>query len=291
MRVIIHAAVTVGALLMVVGSASAQAPAGLGTEEFGLSQRELVQAIEKVETLISKCMREQGFEYIAADYLTVRQGMSADKTLPGLDEEEFVKQYGWGVSTLYTGQAPQLAEGYSPAKVGLGKRNVQIFRKLSPADQVAYNRALLGANTDATFAVGLETEDFSRCAGCTRTAVAQVFKPDELKPTYYNPKDALVNKDSRMKAALRYYTTEMRKAGFDYSHPDDLEADIRERLAAITEGSTVLVEKLSPEQRAALRELQDFERRLAVKNRELKLEVFEPLEESILRDLFPREVK
>jgi len=263
----------------------------MGTEEFGLTPAQLVQAIEKVEALISKCMREQGFEYVAADYNTVRKGMAADKNLPGLSEEEFIAKYGFGVSTLYTGQPPQLAKGYSPAKVGLGERNVQIYKNLSPADQVGYNRALFGENIGETLAVGLEKEDFSRTGGCTRKAIEQVFEPEQLKATYYNPKDALVNKDPRMKAALRYYAREMRKAGFEYNHPDEVERDIRERLAAFTNGGTTPVEKMSPEQRAALKKLQDYERRVAAKNFELQKEVLEPVEEKILEELFARKPK
>ena len=51
------------AVLLAPAIAAAQAPApkGLGTEEFGMSPRELVQAIEKTEALIAQCMREQGF--------------------------------------------------------------------------------------------------------------------------------------------------------------------------------------------------------------------------------------
>src|SRR6185295_5507032 len=154
-----------------IAAAQVQAPKGLGTEEFGMSPRELVQAIEKTEELIARCMREQGFEYVAADHNTVRAGMTADKSLPGLSEEEFVARHGFGVSTFYTGLPPQLSTDYSPARVGLGERNVQIFRKLPPADQVAYNRALLGDDVFSTFAVALETEDLSRTGGCTRKAL------------------------------------------------------------------------------------------------------------------------
>ena len=57
MRNMIQAVVTVGVMLLCGSSASAQAPAGVGTEEFGLTPRQLVQSIEKVEALISKCMR------------------------------------------------------------------------------------------------------------------------------------------------------------------------------------------------------------------------------------------
>jgi len=144
-----------------------------GTEEFGLSERELVEKIESVEALMAKCMREHGFQYIAADYKTVRKGMAADKTLPGLSEKGFIARHGYGISTFYTGKPPQLADGYNPGKIGLGEQNVRIYKNLSPADKVAYNRALLGEDTNPTFAVALEIENFSRTGGCTRTAIAQ----------------------------------------------------------------------------------------------------------------------
>jgi hypothetical protein len=272
-------------------AAAAQAPAGLGTEEFGFSPRELVQAIERTEELISKCMREQGFQYIAVDHATVRAGMSADKQLPGLTEAQFVSQYGYGVATLYTGLPPQLATIYSPAKIGLGEHNVQYFRTLSPADQVAYNQSLLGENSHTTFAVALETENLSQTGGCTRKAVEQVFKPEQLRATYYNPQDALINKDRRMKAALAFYAREMKKAGFEYNHPDEVEPDIRARLAALTNNGRLLVEKMSPEQKAELKKLQDYERSVAAKSVKLQEEVIAPVEERIQQELFSRKVQ
>jgi hypothetical protein len=291
MRNMIRLVGAIAAIILFASSACAQAKGSPGTEEFGLTPKQLVQSIEKVEALISRCMRDQGFQYVAVDYITVRNGMAADKNIPGLSEEEFINKYGFGVSTMYTGQPPQLATGYSPAKVGLGERNVQIYGNLSPADQVAYNRALLGENTDATFAVGLETENFSRTGGCTRKAIEQVFGAKQLKATYYNPKDALINKDPRMKAALRYYAREMRKAGFNYNHPDEVEPDIRDRLAALTSGGRAPVEQMSPEQRYALKKLQDYERRVAVMNFKLTSELIEPVEEKIQREMYPRKVQ
>lgn len=274
-------------------SASPSASQGkeLGTEEFGLTSRELVQKIEQVESSIAKLMREEGFEYVPCDYQTVRKGMTADKSLPGLTEKEFVQKYGFGVSTMYTGQPPQLSEGYSPARVGLGQKNIEIFKNLSPADRVAYNRALFGENWDASFAVGLETENFSRCGGCTRKAIEQVFEADQLRPNYYNPKDALINQDPRMKAALRKFAEEMRSEGFSYNHPDDVETDLREQLAAITGGEMVPVAELPAEKQEALKKLQELERRVAVKSLELQEDLFDPVEEQIEKELFARDVK
>jgi hypothetical protein len=283
-------AAAVAGFAIFAGSAAAQSSRP-GTEEFGLSMKELVQKVEQVETLIAECMRAQGFEYVAADFRTVRRGMNADKSLPGMDEEEFIEQYGFGVATMYTGQAPQLTEGYSPARVGLGEQNVAIFKSLSPADQVAYNRALLGESTDATLAVGLEIENFARCGGCTLKAIEQVFEPDQIKATYYNPKDALINKDPRMKAALRKFSEKMRDAGFDYDHPDDVETDIRNRLAEITGGRTVPLEQMTPEQQTALKKLQEYERRAAAISFKFQDEYFEPVEEQIEKEMYAREVK
>jgi hypothetical protein len=262
-----------------------------GGEEFGLTQKGLVQAVEKVESLIAKCMHKNGFEYVPSDYKTVRRGMVTEKSMPGMSEDEFVEQYGFGISTRYSGKPPQLADGYNPARVSLGKQNVEVFKKLSPADQVAYNRALLGNNLDATFAMSLEAENFSRCGGCTLEAIKQVFKPEELSVTYYNPNDALVNKDPRMKAALKTYSDKMRAAGFEYNHPDEVEGDVRKRLDAILDGETTPVEKLSPEKQAALKKLQEYERRAAKINLKLEEEVFDPVEEKIHKEMYARKVE
>jgi hypothetical protein len=279
------------AVLLLPAGVSAQTAPGFGSEEFGLTQRQLVQAVEQVEELIAKCMREQGFQYIAADYDTVRAGMKSDKAIPGLSEEEFIDKYGFGVATMYTGQPPQLSSGYSPARVGLGDRNVQIFKNLAPADQVSYNHALLGENTGATFAVGLENENFALCGGCTRKAIEQVFKPEQMKSSYYNPQNAFINNDPRMKAALRKFAAEMKKAGFDYTHPDEVEPDIRNRLAVLTNGGSIEVSQMSTSQRAELKKLQDYERRVASRMFKLQEELLTPVEEQVQQEIFARKVQ
>jgi hypothetical protein len=204
-----------------------------------------------------------------------------------MSEEEFVNKYGFGISTTYTGIAPQLAEGYCPARVGLGERNIEIFRKLSPADQVAYNRALLGENVEATFAVGLETENFSQCGGFTRKAIEQVFKPDQLRPDYYSPRDVMIKNHPLMREALRQCQQELRDAGFQYAHLDDVEPDIRARLAAITKNGSIPVAKMTAEQLAALKQLQAYELRVAAKAFDLAQRIFDPAEERILSSLYP----
>jgi hypothetical protein len=293
MRATVVSVVTFLMILATAGGAPAQNRLP-GTEEFGLSEKELVQKIEAVEPLIARCMRENGFEYIAVDSRTVRQGMAADKRLPGLtglltSEKSFRERYGFGISTFYTGKAPQLTDGYSPSRVGLGEQNVRIFQKLSPADRVAYNRALLGGDANPTFAVALEIEDLSRTGGCTRAAIAQVFRPEQMQPTYYNPKDALVNQDPRMKAALAEFSNTLRKAGYAYNHPDEIEPDLRSRLHSITKG--LPLEQLSPEARAALKKLQEYEKALAVIAYDLEVRVVDPVASRVEKEMYARPIK
>jgi hypothetical protein len=255
-----------------------------GTEEYGLSKQELVTSIESVEALIAQCMSDAGFEYVAADYNTVRRAMVSDKSLPGLSEFDYITQYGFGISTLYTGLPPQLAIDGTPAKIGLGESNVQIFLNLSAADQAAYNRTLFGENTDATFAVAIETEDFTRTGGCTRSAIEQVFTPEQLTATYLNPKDALIQQDPRMAAALVEFGECLRSAGFDYAYEREIEPDLKKRLYAITDG--LPVEALSDDARASLTELQTEERALSVVVVQCESRILDGVESQIERELF-----
>ncbi len=255
-----------------------------GPEEFGMTTTDLVESAEAIESLISKCMSDAGFEYIAVDYGTVRKGMVADKSLPGVSDEDFIAQYGYGISTLYTGLSPQLADVATPAQIGLGEQNVRIFNSLAPADQVAYNRTLFGENIDATFAISLEAEDFSRTGGCTRAAIEQVFAREQLSATYLNPLDALIEQDPRMIAALEEFASCVREEGFNYSHPNEIEPDIKNRLDAITKGAPL--ESLSAEARDALTELQGYERAIAALATPCEEDILEPVQAQIERELY-----
>ena len=255
-----------------------------GKEEYGMTMEQLVTAIENVEAEISKCMNAAGFEYVAADYNTVRRGMTSDKSLPGMSEGQFIDQYGYGISTLYTGLAPQLSELRTPAQLGLGDKNVQIFQSLSPADQEAYSHTLFGEHPDATFAVALETEDFSRTGGCTRSAIEKYFTPEQMSASFLNPFDALVEKDPRMVTASAEYSKCLRAAGFEYCHERDIEPDLRKRLDTVTGGQPL--EALSIEAQSALTDLQNYERALASVATDCEQKYLDPVADQVERELY-----
>jgi hypothetical protein len=261
-----------------------------GQEEFGMYEEELIAAVEKVEALISKYMRQEGFEYVANDFETISKGMNADKVLPGAPEGKaqeklFFDMWGYGISTTYTGKPVQLTEGYNPGRVGIGKKNIAIFKSLSPADQVAYNRALLGEG-GVPFAVAIEIEDLYRAKGITFKAISEVFSEEQVKSTYYNPLNEMLNSDPRFIKGLELFMTKLADAGFHYTHVDRIERDLRNRLDRITGNQTIPIEKLSPEQKAALKELQAYEKALAKVAFPLETNVLDPIETAIIEDLY-----
>lgn len=228
-----------------------------GSEEFGLSKQELVEYIEGIEAAIAQCMNEAGFEYTAVDYNTVRRGMTSDKSLPGYSEAQFMREYGFGIATLYDGKPPQLSALETSAKIGLGEQNARNFAALSPADQVAYTRMLFGEYPQATLAVMLEAENFSLAGGCTRQAIEQFFNADELSATYMNPFDLQRQQDPRLAGRYQQFADCMHGYGFNYSLEQEIEPDFRKRLFAITKNQAV--EALSAEAQNALDNLRQEE--------------------------------
>ena len=187
--------------------------------------------------------------------------------MPGLSEEEFINKYGFGVATMYTGQPPQLTTGYSPARVGLGERNVQIFKSLSPADQAAYNRALFGENVEATFAVALETENLSQTGGCTRKAIEQVFKPEQLKGQLLQSTECAYQQRSTHEGrAAQICRRDETERVSTITIPMTSSLTSGPACAALTSSRRCRrSEKMTPEQRLELKKLQDYERRVAAK--------------------------
>lgn len=246
-----------------------------GSEEFGLTLKELVAKAEAVEKLIGECMTEAGFEYVPNDFDTIRRAMTSDKSAPGLSESEFRSEFGYGITTQFPKPIVTL---------GLGEENGRIRDALPPADQVAYDRTLLGDDPEAVFAYALEAEDFSRTGGCTRTAVEQQFTRKELTTTYLNPGDQLIEQDRRVLSALDDFAACMRDAGYDYGHPDEVESDLLARLDAVTGGQDP--ETLTDSAAAALSELQDYERAVAPVAFECESTLLQPVVDAVEEEIY-----
>ena len=259
-------------------TAAARAAEGqFGTEEFGLTMRDLTSRAEQVETLITSCMAEAGFEYVPVDFTTIRDAMVSDKSAPGLSASEYLSQYGHGIST----------QPEKPiVEIGLGEQNRRILEGLAEPDQVAYRRTLWGDNEDATLAFGLESEDFSRTGGCTRSSIEQVFQPEEVAATYFNPADALILLDPRAQEAIEAFSACMSEAGFAYGHPDDVDFDLQIRYDALVQGRGH--SELSAAESEQLEALQDEERAVTAASDGCEARYLEPVLDQIEEEFFGR---
>jgi hypothetical protein len=190
---------------------------------------------------------------------------------------EYLAQYGHGIST----------QPDKPiVEIGLGEQNRRILEGLSEPDQVAYRRTLWGENDDATFAFGLESEDFSRTGGCTKSAIEQVFAPNEVSATYFNPADALILLDPRAQEAIDAFAACMSDNGFAYSHPDDVDFDLQLRYDTLVQGREH--DELSASEMEQLQSLQDEERAVTAASDSCEVSHLEPELDRIEEEFFGR---
>jgi hypothetical protein len=274
----------IGALLAVVLTASAcsggQPAAGGGPDslpgikEFGLSEAEFVDHVERTQTHIADCMKRAGFEYVPVDVATIEKAQASVRIEPGLTNRQYKERWGLSVTTRFD----------DPVRtIGLGP-NMQIMERLSEADREAYEFTLFGSALDSDFAFALDEEDFSPTAGCTREAVAQVFTPEQLEGTYVNPKDVLVAEDPRIIEAQNKWTQCMQEKGYNYKDDQDtIIEDYETRLEALLEGEDP--QNLSGERLAALHALQAEEIKVSLADLDCQdkhtVAVFRQVEEEV----------
>lgn len=250
-----------------------------GDAEFGLTEEEVARRVDAVESLIATCMNDAGFEYIPVDYATARMAMDSNSKPSGMNGDEFRAQFGYGITTQFAGAESQ-------AVMGMGEQNIRIRNGLSTADLAAYNRALYGENPSATFVVSIDDENFSQTGGCTRTAVEQVFTPDELGPgfvNYQNAEGARVEQDPRVIAANKDWAACMRDAGYSYDNSDAIKTDLANRLDAITGG--VAPDTLSADAQASLTALQGEELAIAAADHQCNVEFVDPIKTQVETEL------
>lgn len=250
-----------------------------GIMEFGLTEVEYVDHIERTQQLIAECMRDAGFEYIPVDVKTVEEAQARVRTDPGYTRRTYKEQWGLGVTTRFD----------DPVRdVGLGP-NLEIWQALPPADREAYAHTLWGDEPKSDFVFTFDEEDFSSTGGCTRKAVSEVFTPQQLKGTYVNPKDVLVENDPRIIEAQDDWTECMREAGYEYEDDqDEIIEDLEQRLGALLEGDDP--RSLTGPRLAALRQLQQEEIELSLIDLECQIKYTDDIFRQVEFEVFGQKV-
>ena len=251
---------------------SAEPPQELeDTLGFGGDNAKEIQA--RVENRIGDCMRAQGFQYQPVDPFAAQQAVTGKARIT---DEEFTKQFGYGISTLF-GKGNQQSDP-----------NERIRTSLSAADRAAYDRALGGDNPGVTFQEAVDSGDFSELGGCTKEASDASFGGAAVLNSLVERLDGLderIIQDQRMVKATEKWTACMAEKGYRYEEPDEIDSDIEERFKAIV-GSGVAPGTSAPPagasyDRAALTELQREEVRIANADLDCEKKDIQPVEQKI----------
>ena len=255
------------------GGKSNDAPQDVETQ-IGLGSREGIMELQsRVEGRIRDCMKAQGFDYTPVDPFAQQQALTGKARLT---DEEFVKQFGYGISTLFGRGNPQ------------SDPNERIRQSLSAADRAAYDRALFGETPGATFAEAADAGDFTDLGGCTKQATDAVLggaaalneivgKLDEL--------DQRIIEDQRMVKATERWSACMRDKGYRYDESDAIDEDLQRRFQGIVgvgvrPGATTVPPGASYD-RAALVALQREEVKLGNADLECEKREITPVEQKV----------
>jgi hypothetical protein len=188
----------------------------LGFDEAGILARQ-----SRVEAAIAQCMKSEGFDYVPIDPFAARAALVGSSRL---SDQDFLNQFGYGISTLWGHGNPQ------------ADPNQRLRATLGPADRRAYDRALWGDNKGATFSEAVDSGRFDRLGGCTLQATQQVFGGAQVLTQLQGKLDDLddrVNEDRRMVKAIAKWSDCMAAAGYRYEDPDEIDSDLFSRMEKI----------------------------------------------------------
>jgi hypothetical protein len=201
-------------------SASGQS-VGTVEDQLGFDEAGILARQSRVEAAIAQCMKNEGFDYIPIDPFAARAALVGSSRLSDTD---FLKQFGYGISTLWGRGNPQ------------ADPNQRLRATLGPADRRAYDRALWGENTGATFQEAVDSGHFDRLGGCTLKATEQVFGGAQVLTQLQGKLDELddrILEDRRMVKAVERWSSCMAAAGYRYEDPDEIDADLFKRTEKI----------------------------------------------------------
>ena len=193
-------------------------------EQLGLSgsSADSVERQTQVEGRIRDCMRAQGFDYTPVDPLA-RQAALTGKAR--ISDEEFIKQFGYGISTLFGRERAQ------------ADPNDRIRNSLPATDRGAYDRALWGDNPGLTFGEALDTGEFGELGGCTKLASDAAFGGAAVLTAVVGKLDELdegIVQDQRMVSAFEKWSACMQERGYRYDDPDAIDTDLLDRFQSVT---------------------------------------------------------
>ncbi len=242
-------------------------------DTLGFSREGTMELQSRVENRIQVCMKAQGFDYVPVDPFAQQQALTGKARL---SDEEFIKQFGYGISTLF---------GRGNAQ---SDPNDRIRTSLSAADRAAYDRALGGDNPTVTFADAVDSGDFTELGGCTKQASEAAFGGATVLTALVEKLDGLderIIQDQRMVKAGEKWSACMQDKGYRYEEPDETDSDFEERFkgivgSGVTPGATTAPPGATYD-KAALASLQREEVKVATADLGCEKQEITPVEQKV----------
>jgi hypothetical protein len=200
--------------------ASTEPPVEL-EDQLGFSESGVIERQTRVENLIRDCMKAQGFDYVPVDPLAQQAALTGKAKLT---DEEFLEQFGYGISTLFGRGSPQ------------ADPNERLRKSLGSADRSAYDRALWGESPGLTFAEAIDSDAATELGGCTKKATEQVFGGAAVLAKVQGKFDELeerITQDQRMVRAVERWSKCMADDGYRYEEPEEIDTDMIQRFRSI----------------------------------------------------------
>jgi hypothetical protein len=190
-------------------------------DQLGFSESGVIERQTRVEGVIQSCMKAQGFDYVPVDPLAQRAALTGKARMT---DEEFLEQFGYGISTLF---------GRGEAE---SDPNDRIRKSLGPADRAAYDRTLWGENPGLTFSEAIDSDAATELGGCTKQATETVFGGAAVLAQVQGKFDELeerITQDQRMVRAVERWSKCMADEGYRYDEPEEIDTDLIRRFKAI----------------------------------------------------------
>jgi hypothetical protein len=172
----------------------------------------------KINESIQKCMKNEGFEYKIPPDPAAQFPTGSDSA----SQQAFVKKWGYGISTTIDVNKLSAANA---------DPNAAVRAKLSPADQKAYDKALVG-NANAG-----PTGDPKSCVAKSFTVLGDLAKLTVLFGKYESDVTKRIESNPKVVAAMKEWSACMKEKGFSYAKDGDVAPALIGRLTKITGGA------------------------------------------------------
>ncbi|MGB8860155.1 MAG: hypothetical protein WCC60_12900 [Ilumatobacteraceae bacterium] len=202
------------------GTVQSAAPAAAPPE---ITRQQIVDALNgnmfnttDTDRLVADCMADSGFQWVVA---------AADPAA-AIADATYVQSYGYGIFST-----PVEAAGDDP--------NLAIFDAMSPAEQGAYNLALVGNEQ------GVAPISPTSCFGKQQAALQQLsdIASSELMQKILNEYQSLLLSAPEMTAAQAEWQSCMKAAGLDYDNRDTIIAELTALADTLPTGDALVAAK------------------------------------------------